>query len=122
MEKYVTITGFNNYYGSRPFKVGRVICCSKCPDNEYDAEAIRCSLPYVGTVGYIANSHNTVAGGTMSAGRVYDKVEDKFYVRVMFITRSKIICAVLDNSAEAEAELRNAEPADDLKDFTELEF
>ena len=41
-----------------------------------------CTLPVYGTVGYIANSTNTVAGGTMSAGRIYDRVEKKFYVRV----------------------------------------
>lgn len=128
-EKYVTITGFKNYYGSRPFAVGTVLRCEKCPENEFDAEAIRCVLPVVGTVGYVANSPDTVAGGTMSAGRIYDKVSSAFYVRVMFVTRTKIICRVFDDPADAEAELlnqekelRGEEPADGGRDFTELDF
>ena len=36
--------------------------------------------------GYLANSPDTVAGGTMSAGRVYDRVKKHFYIRVMFTT------------------------------------
>lgn len=53
-----------------------------------------CTLPVYGTVGYIANSTNTVAGGTMSAGRIYDRVEKKFYVRVLFTSFTKVICRV----------------------------
>lgn len=93
-EKFVTITGFKNYFGSRPFRVGALVRCEKQPDNPYDGEAIRCTMPGLGEVGYIANSIQTVAGGTMSAGRVYDKVPTKFYVRVMFTTFTKIICRV----------------------------
>lgn len=91
---YVTVTGFKNYYGHTPFQIGNLIRCRKEPKNPYDAEAIRCTLPMIGTVGYIANSVHTVAGGTQSAGRIYDRVEDKFYIRVMFTTASKIICRV----------------------------
>ena len=95
-EKYVTIVGFNNYSGRVPFTIGNLVRCEKEPDNPHDGEAIRCTLPMLGTVGYLANSSYTVAGGTMSAGRVYDKVPTKFYVRVMFTTGSKIICRVED--------------------------
>lgn len=95
-EKYVTITGFKAYEGLFPFKIGYLVRCEKEPENLYDSEAIRCSMPMIGTVGYIANSTGTVAGGTMSAGRLYDKVEKKFYVRVMFTTFTKIICRVED--------------------------
>lgn len=93
-EKFVTITGFKNYFDSKPFRIGALVRCEKQPDNPYDSEAIRCTMPGLGTVGYIANSARTVAGGTMSAGRVYDKVPTKFYVRVMFKTCTKIICRV----------------------------
>lgn len=93
-EKFVTITGFKNYFDSKPFRIGALVRCEKQPDNPYDSEAIRCTMPGLGTVGYIANSARTVAGGTMSAGRVYDKVPTKFYVRVMFKTCTKIICLV----------------------------
>lgn len=91
---YVTITGFHNYYGMQPFAIGNLIRCRKEPDNRFDCEAIKCTLPMLGTVGYVANSVGTVACGTMSAGRIYDRVEERFYVRVMFTTNSKVICRV----------------------------
>lgn len=94
MEKYITITGFKNYCDLAPFRIGFLVRCEKQPDNPYDSEAIRCTMPVYGTVGFVANSSRTVAGGTMSAGRVYDKVPTKFYARVMFTTTTKIICRV----------------------------
>ena len=93
-QQYVTITGFSYYYGTQPFVIGNLIRCCKEPKNLQDAEAIQCRLPCIGTVGYIANSTHTVAGGTMSAGRIYDLVPDKFFVRVLFTTKTKIICQV----------------------------
>jgi len=93
-EQFITITGFHHYYGHRPFAIGNLIRCCKEPKNPHDAEAIQCRLPCIGTVGYIANSTHTVAGGAMSAGRIYDLVPDKFFVRVLFTTSSKIICRV----------------------------
>lgn len=93
-ELYVTITGFKNYHGMSPLGIGKLVQCKKERDNVYDGEAIICTIPFIGTVGYIANSTNTVAGGTMSAGRVYDKVPKRFYVRVMFTTFTKVICRV----------------------------
>ena len=60
----------------------------------YDAEAIQVALPVCGKVGYIANSPCTVAKGTLSAGRAYDRVKKKFYIRVLYICSSQIICKV----------------------------
>lgn len=97
-DKYVTITGVGFYEGTDSFKIGNLIRCEKEPKNPYDAEAIKCTLPMIGTVGYIANSTNTVARGTMSAGRIYDRVSSKFYVRIMFMANSKIICRVEDSA------------------------
>lgn len=51
-------------------------------------------------MGYLANSPDTVAGGTMSAGRVYDRVKKHFYVRVMFTTFTKIICRIESGSPD----------------------
>lgn len=107
-DKYITITGFNHYYGKQPFSIGNIIKCIKEESNQYDSEAIKAVLPYIGTVGYIANSTYTVAGGTMSAGRIYDHVRKKFYVRVMFTTASKIICKLEDYKPDLlEKELQN---------------
>ena len=59
---------------------------------------IKVTYEGLGKIGYVANSSNTVLGDSMSAGRIYDKVEDKFFVRVMFTTQSKVICKVEENS------------------------
>ena len=95
-ERYVTITGMNYYYGMKPFSVGKKIRCIKERDNCFDSEAIKVVMKEIGTVGYIANSPYTTATGTMSAGRIYDQVPNKFMVQVMFITGSKVICRVLE--------------------------
>lgn len=103
-EKYVTITGFKYYYGVTPFKVGKKVKCVKEPGNPYDSEAIKVVMKHIGTVGYIANSTYTVATGTMSAGRIWDKVGKKFYARVMFITSSKVICKVVEEETGKKEE------------------
>lgn len=119
-DKFITITGFKNYYDQTPFSIGNLIRCSKEPNNIHDEEAIKCTLPMIGTVGYIANSVYTVAGGTMSAGRIYDQVEKRFYVRVMFTTSSKIICKVETGSfEELEKEMQRQMDKDWLTDGDE---
>ena len=49
---FVTITGFQHYYGREPFQIGNLIRCAKEPGNPYDSDAIRAFLPYIGKVGY----------------------------------------------------------------------
>ncbi len=118
-EHYVTITGFKHYYDLAPFKIGNLIRCSKDPENQYDGDAIRCSLPQIGTVGYLANSPSTLAGGTRSAGRIYDHVPDKFYVRVCFTTFTKVICRIEEDTpreqldAELSEQIKNEDDWDD---------
>lgn len=98
MEKtyFITITGINHYYGRKPFEIGRVIKLIKEPDNEYDKEAIVAFLPFIDKIGYVANSTNTVYDGTISAGRLYDKIEEYAYAKIMFVTHSSVIAVVLD--------------------------
>ena len=99
-EMYVTITGFKHYYGPTPFRIGKLLHCEKEADNHYDVEAIRCYSPEIGTLGYVAASYSCMAQGTMSAGRIYDRVPDKFFVRVRFITQTKVICQVVQATEE----------------------
>ena len=98
-ELYVTVVGFNNYYGKKPFIIGNQFQCVKEPDNEYDADAIKVEMPGFGTVGYVANSPRTKADGTLTAGRIYDRIGDKFSIQVMFATYTKVICKVLVSEA-----------------------
>lgn len=85
---FVTITGIDHYYGKKPFEIGRIVKLIKDKNNEYDKEAIAAYLPFIETIGYVANSTNTVYDGTISAGRLYDKIDDYTYARVMFVTRT----------------------------------
>lgn len=114
MEKmyFVTITGISHYYGKKPFEIGRVIKLIKEPDNEYDPEAISAFLPFIDKIGYVANSTNTVYDGTISAGRLYDKIEDYAYGKIMFVTHSSAIALVLDK-ADVEDEDEDEEDEKD---------
>ena len=102
--RFITITGLNHYYGKKPFEVGRVFKIIKEPDNDYDDEAICAFLPFIDKIGYVANSTNTVYQGTVSAGRIYDKIDDYAYARTMFITHSSVIALVLDKNDVEESD------------------
>ena len=99
---FVTITGQNQYLGLKPFKVGRVIKLVKDRDNEFDEDAIRAELPFIDTIGYVANSTNTVYKGTYSAGRLYDKIGEEAFAQIMFITHSSAIAMILPPEADDE--------------------
>ncbi len=99
-ERYITITGMKHYLGLAPFKVGKKVKCVKDPKNPMDSEAIKVTMKHIGTVGYVSNSPFTGATGTMSAGRIYEKVGEKFRAEVMFITSSMVICRVLPEEEE----------------------
>jgi len=92
---FITVTGIDHYYGKTPFEIGRITKIVKEPDNPHDSEAIRVELPFIGNVGYVANSANTVYRGTASAGRIYDKIGDYAYARVFFVTHSSVIALLL---------------------------
>lgn len=109
-EKYITITGMNHYYGIKPFSVGKKVKCIKEKNNPYDDEAIKVVMKEIGTVGYVANSPYTAATGTLSAGRIYEKVKKKFIVEVMFITSSKVICRVVEGLKEQDEKEHDFEP------------
>mgnify|MGYP004487331277 CR=1 FL=1 len=91
---FVTITGIDHYYGKKPFEIGRIVKLIKDKNNEYDKEAIAAYLPFIETIGYVANSTNTVYDGTISAGRLYDKIPDSIYAEVCYVTGRGVVCSV----------------------------
>ena len=97
-ELYTTIVGLKNYEGNKVFKIGSIVKLVKEPENDYDMEAIACESKYIGKTGYIANSVNTVTKGTMSAGRIYDKIDDVSYCKVQFVSNDSVIAKVLDDN------------------------
>jgi hypothetical protein len=93
-----------------------VVKLVKEKDNEYDEDAIRVELPFIDTIGYVANSTSSVYKGTHSAGRLYDKIGDEAFAQIMFVTHSSAIALILPpdceesdggESFEVEAEPRN---------------
>ena len=107
---YTTIVGLKNYEGSKVFKIGSIVKLVKEPDNEYDLEAIVCELKYIGKTGYIANSVSTVTKGTMSAGRIYDKINDISFCEVKFVSNDAVIAKVL--SEDEITQLQEDNPDD----------
>lgn len=105
---YITITAFQKMHGSKPLKIDGIVKLVKEPENKYDTEAIACEMRYFGKIGYVANSTNTVVKGSMSAGRLYDKINDEYFAKIKFITESIAIAKVL-TSDEYIAEVENPE-------------
>lgn len=66
------------------FKRGSIFNIVKEPDNQYDAEAIAVKHNNE-TIAYVANSVNTVVKGTMSAGRIYDKVNNNGKIEIIYV-------------------------------------
>ena len=92
---FATVVGIENYKGNQVFKLGSIVKLIKEPDNDFDTEAIKCELNYIGKTGYLANSTKTVIKGTMSAGRIYDKIENVSFAEVKFIADDSVIAKVL---------------------------
>ena len=99
----------------KPFKIGNVFKIVK-EENIHDSEAIRAELPMIDTIGYVANSAHTVYGGTMSAGRLYDKIDDYAFAQTMFITHSSVIALVLPPDAVEEKEITTVKEKKQTKD------
>ena len=105
---YITITAFQKLHGTKPLKIDGIVKLVKEPDNKYDTEAIACEMRYFGKIGYVANSTNTVVKGTMSAGRLYDKINDEYFAKIKFITNQIAIAKVLTSDEYIE-EVENPE-------------
>lgn len=95
---FVTVTGAPNYYGKVPYEIGRIVKLEKDKKNEHDSTAIAVTLPYIGTIGYVANSVHTVYEGTYSAARLYDKFENQIYAQVLIVTHNSVILRTIPDS------------------------
>ena len=91
---FVTLTGIGTKGYMKHLKVFDRVLLLKEHDNAYDSEAIRVEAPFVGKIGYIANSVSTKAKGTMSAGRLYDKFEEHCLGVILFVTAENAILKV----------------------------
>lgn len=105
---YITIIAFDNLHGPKPLVLNRIVKLQKEPENKYDSEAIACEMRYFGKIGYVSNSTKTVALGTMSAGRLYDKISDEYFAKIKFIIGNNAIAKVL-TTEELTDEIKNPE-------------
>lgn len=92
---YFTVAGTNHYFGQEFFEPKMEVKLIKEPDNEFDKEAIRVEVDGLGAVGYVANSPYTVQGESMSAGRLYDRMEDTAKGIVKFVLPQGILCELI---------------------------
>lgn len=95
---YFTLTGTRHYFGDDFLKKGTKLELEKEPDNKYDREAIMVKMDGLGKIGYVANSVYTVMGESMSAGRLYDKIENKATAKVILVTSTGVLCKVCKKS------------------------
>lgn len=102
---FITLTGTKHYFGNDFLKKGTKIRLEKEPDNEYDKEAIKVTYEGLGKIGDVANSSYTVIGESMSAGRLYDKIGDVAYAKVILVTPAGTICKICKKSLVKDEEL-----------------
>ena len=88
---FITLTGTKHYFGNDFLEKGTKIRLEKEPDNEYDKEAIKVTYEGLGKIGYVANSSYTVIGESMSAGRLYDKIGDVAYAKVIDVYKRQAL-------------------------------
>ena len=100
-EMYFTLAGCNHYFGNEFMEKGMQVKLVKEPDNEYDKEAIQGKITGLGKCGYVANSHITVKGESMSAGRLYDKLGDEATGKIVFVIDNGAICQITDVGIES---------------------
>jgi hypothetical protein len=103
---YITIMAFDNLHGSKPLVLDAIVKLRKDPENKHDSEAIACEMRYFGKIGYLANSTRTVVRGTMSAGRLYDKISEEYFSRIKFVIGNTAIAEVL-STEELTKEMAN---------------
>ena len=93
---YFTITGIHHYFGKEFIEPDMKVKLIKEPDNEFDKEAIKVEMEGLGKIGYVANSTYSVLGDSMSAGRLYDRIDDVAYGVVKYVLPQGILCELME--------------------------
>lgn len=91
MDIMFTITGIDYYYDTDELTVNQEIILRKEPTNKIDGEAIAVYTQDFKKIGYIANSVRTVAKGSYSAGRLYDKISFEESARILLVIHHSAI-------------------------------
>ena len=117
---YFTVSGTNHYHGQEFIEPGIKVTLEKEPENEYDSEAIKVVMPGIGQIGYVANSPYTVLGESMSAGRIYDKIDNTAEGSVLYVLSKGLLCIMDEKYNDADScENRENGDGDHPEDATE---
>ena len=81
---YITINHLEDFDYAYYLKPGDRLILRKDRNNAYDDEAIIAFQDKM-KCGFVANSVHSVARGTCSAGRIYDRIEDGMECIVRFV-------------------------------------
>ena len=101
VKTFITITHLNDYDAPRFLYPGSELTLKKEP-NEYDDEAIAVYSAKGSKYGYVANSSNTVARGTHSAGYIYRDFEQETTCIVRFLLDGAAIAELADKPDQKE--------------------
>ena len=104
-KKYVTVAGLPNFHGQHPFDGNKYILIRKDPNNPYDSEAILAETMLWGPVGFVPGHPAARIKGTMSAGRLYDKMGERTIAKVRFSAENFAICSLVSKK-KSEKHLR----------------
>ena len=91
---FITIVGAENYIGTESLVIGQELILKKEPDNRYDDESIKVTTDSGAACGHVANSVDTVARGSHSAGYIYNSIGDNQKCKVLFIIDERVIAEV----------------------------
>ena len=97
---YITIVGADNYVGIEALKPGTVLSLKKDKNNSYDDEAIMVTGQSEACYGFVANSVQTVARGTHSAGYIYNMISDNSKCELKFILNDSGIAILISSKQE----------------------
>lgn len=118
---YFTIVGTGHYYGQEFLEPGMRVILKKEPDNEYDNEAIMVNLEGLGKIGYVANSPYTVQGDSLSAGRLYDKIGDVSFGKIVYVLPKGVLCKLDKKSLRKRKQERTSYKESDVDDDYDAE-
>ena len=99
---FITITNIKEYIEMGMIKIGEVLHLKKEPENAYDMEAILVEDKNEIPIGHVANSVNSVAKGTHSAGYIYQSFKDSVLCTVKFIYHDMIIAQIHSSREDSE--------------------
>ena len=93
-ETMICITGTNHYRGLEPFTRGLVVELFEEAGNDYDPDAVRVEITGE-TVGYVANSPNTLVEGVKSASQIKRLFKNKIEAEILYIRNGNVIAKLI---------------------------